>query len=107
MRLTVGPLPAAVYWRRRAVVLVGIAIVVLIASYACTASASPSAGPSHPGVGITPSTTSTLLHPTIDKTKATTTPPPTAFTLPANSAGGDCADSEIALSAEVKPTAAH
>ena len=40
MRLTVGPLPAAVYWRRRAVVLVGLAILVLIVSYACGGPAS-------------------------------------------------------------------
>jgi hypothetical protein len=35
MKLTVGPLPAAVYWRRRAVVLAGVLIVVLLTVYAC------------------------------------------------------------------------
>src|SRR6266508_2921590 len=35
MKLTVGPLPAAVYWRRRAVVLAGVLIVVLLTIYSC------------------------------------------------------------------------
>lgn len=35
MRLTVGPLPPAVYWRRRAVVLGGVLLVVVLLVYAC------------------------------------------------------------------------
>jgi hypothetical protein len=104
MRLTVGPLPAAVYWRRRAVVLAGLAIVVLIVSYACSATASPGADGGHTGVAAP---TTTLPHPTTDHTKPTTTPPPTAFTLPPNTGGGDCTDTEIALSAQAVPAQAH
>lgn len=45
MRLTVGPLPSAVYWRRRAVVLGAVLLVVLAVSYTCSgpdATSSPS-----------------------------------------------------------------
>lgn len=42
MRLTVGPLPPAVYWRRRAIVLSGILLALFLAAQACmSASASP------------------------------------------------------------------
>jgi hypothetical protein len=100
MRLTVGPLPAAVYWRRRAVVLVGLAMVVLVISYACGgpdtvagAKGSPTPAPS------SASAAPTLLHPVI-----ATTPPATAFTLPATSVTGPCTDSEIALVAKAGAT---
>jgi hypothetical protein len=47
MRLTVGPLPAAVYWRRRAVVLGAVLLLVLLVSYTCSPPKSPtSSGPS-------------------------------------------------------------
>jgi hypothetical protein len=56
MRLTVGPLPSAVYWRRRAVVLGAVLLLALAVSYTCSgpksqatspqSSASPSAKPS-------------------------------------------------------------
>ncbi len=38
MNLTVGPLPPAVYWRRRAIVLGGLLLVVLLIAYACSGS---------------------------------------------------------------------
>lgn len=38
MRLTVGPLPAAVYWRRRALVLGGVVVLVMLIVYACSGS---------------------------------------------------------------------
>jgi hypothetical protein len=100
MRLTVGPHPAAVYWRRRGVVLAGLAIAVLIVFYACTAATNPDAGAGATGGhSPSPTPTTTLLHPTIARTSTPTTPPPTAFTLPGNAATGDCTDAEIALSA--------
>ena len=37
MRLTVGPLPASVYWRRRAIVLGAVLLPVLLIAYACGA----------------------------------------------------------------------
>jgi hypothetical protein len=39
MRLVVGRLPAAVYWRRRALVLGAVALAILIITYSCTTAA--------------------------------------------------------------------
>ena len=38
MNLTVGPLPPAVYWRRRAVVVGVLLVLVLLVTYACGSS---------------------------------------------------------------------
>ena len=61
MRLTVGPLPASVYWRRRAIVLGGALLIVFLVAQACiAASASPGDGsaatppPSPPATGSVP-----------------------------------------------------
>jgi hypothetical protein len=43
MNLTVGPLPPAVYWRRRAIVLGGLLLVVLLIVYACSGPGSSNA----------------------------------------------------------------
>jgi hypothetical protein len=102
MRLTVGPLPAAVYWRRRAVVLVGLALVGLIVSYACGGLDSSTAGTGAPAsgapivTGTTPQPKTTLLRPTTPT--GAETPAPTAFTL---SVGADvtCSDAEMSVTA--------
>lgn len=44
MNLTVGPLPPAVYWRRRAIVLGGLLVVILLGFYACGGSSTPTSG---------------------------------------------------------------
>ncbi|MER7168723.1 hypothetical protein ABT336_21980 [Micromonospora sp. NPDC000207] len=56
MRLTVGPLPSAVYWRRRAVVLGAIILLLVVLLYSCSRSentAGPDGGasPSAPAPG--------------------------------------------------------
>jgi hypothetical protein len=88
MRLTVGPLPPAVYWRRRAVVLGALLLIVLVFYAACSGSgsgadrdkaASPSAKPPASG-GPSPNPTDTLLTPQ--------TPDPTA----GDEGSGDGAD---------------
>ncbi len=110
MRLTVGPLPAAVYWRRRAVVLVALAMVILIVTYSCSGS-SPSGADTagqggNPGAGASP--TGALLHPTIGKSPGggtgttpspTASPTPTPFTLQQPPSTGPCTDTEISLTA--------
>jgi hypothetical protein len=101
MRLTVGSLPAGVYWRRRAMVFVGLAMVVLVVSYACGgpdvsragAGSSPSSSPPPSSTG-TPSSSPTVLTPVIT---SPTTPQPTAFSLPLTGATGPCTDSELDL----------
>lgn len=49
MRLTVGPLPAAVYWRRRGIVLGVLLIFVLAVSYSCRGASRPEAAGAEPG----------------------------------------------------------
>jgi len=65
MRLVVGPLPASVYWRRRAMVLGGVALAILIIVYSCGvagrpsdgAGTSPSQKPANAPASATPSAT--------------------------------------------------
>jgi hypothetical protein len=99
MRLTVGPLPAAVYWRRRGVVLAAVVLVVLILSYAFTGTAKPSEG-AGPGGGAsssaTASPTPTLLRPQVGESPK---PSQTAFTLPTTGASGPCTDAEMQVAA--------
>jgi hypothetical protein len=45
MRMTVGPLPSTVYWRRRAIVLGAVLLLVVLVAWGC-ATAGPSAGAS-------------------------------------------------------------
>jgi hypothetical protein len=60
MNFTVGPLPPAVYWRRRAIVAVGLLLVVLLIVYACS-------GPSTSSASLAPSPTPTqALSPSLD-----------------------------------------
>jgi len=100
MRLTVGPLPAAVYWRRRAVVLVGLAIVVLIVSYACGGPSSSGAQNLAATNSADPTITSTEpSHPVVPSTSSTPSPTPTAFSLVTSAASGPCSDDEIELTA--------
>lgn len=96
MRLTVGPLPANVYWRRRAVVLVGLAMIVLVVSYACggpdpNADAQVAADTSN-SQSASPGTT--LLRPEVPAT-TTSTPSPSPFTLPIPATTGPCTDAEL------------
>lgn len=98
MRLTVGPLPAAVYWRRRVVVLLGLAMVVLVISYSCSGNQGPVAGagtqPTRTATPTpTPTPTPSLLHPT------TARPSQSAFTLPVGGATGPCTDAEMQVTA--------
>jgi hypothetical protein len=99
MRLTVGPLPAAVYWRRRAVILLALAMVVLVVSYACGTSEGPLAGAgTHPTTTATPTSTPT---PTVLR-PSTSTPRPaqSTYTLPpAAGATGPCTDPEMRVTA--------
>jgi len=104
MRLTVGPLPAAVYWRRRAVVLVGLAMIVLVVSYACggpTSGAGTTANQPSASGTATPTPSTTLLHPEVPNPSATapSSATPSAFTLPVAAATGPCTDAEMEVTA--------
>lgn len=117
MRLTVGPLPPAVYWRRRAVVLGALLIVVLALVYTFGGTPQAPAGQQttmDPTTApATPGPTATVLTPIITDNKPDRDPDdtgPTAFTLPTTGptnspavvqapASGPCSDSEIEVTA--------
>jgi hypothetical protein len=106
MRLTVGPLPSAVYWRRRAIVLGALFIVLLVLFTTCrggggsgaaktSASSTPTADTSE-----APATPDAEQSPAVTPTQAPTTEapaaPPAATTgAPALPPPGGCTDAEI------------
>jgi hypothetical protein len=120
MRLTVGPLPPAVYWRRRAVVLGAILLFVLVMTYSCAKSdppstspraAEPTGAPQNPAPSVTiqssptgaPAGTGDVSPPAASPTGAGTEPTvaaaqptgePAAATDP-----GTCTDDEITVAA--------
>jgi hypothetical protein len=108
MRLTVGPLPAAVYWRRRAFVLGGLLLAVFVLMYSCaggTAPNGPRAGSA--GSAATPTATSSLLTPTIGdspepEAAASAAAAPAGSSSPAATAS--CSDAEISVTAAAEST---
>ncbi|HYN97142.1 MAG TPA: hypothetical protein VES42_25160 [Pilimelia sp.] len=121
MRLTVGPLPSAVYWRRRAVVLGALLLVVMVFYASCSGSGSPGADRREAGGGSpspTPAVTSqpvptgSVLTPeTADPADTATppqpggpaqsgppvAPPPATGGAEAPAATEPCSDSEMAV----------
>jgi len=112
MRLTVGPLPPAVYWRRRAILLGGVLVILFLVAQACmSASAAPeqAAGDSSPPADPAGSPTATAgtasRSPTSLATAGTGQPTPAS---PAPPAGGGldpadpdaCTDQEMLVIAE-------
>jgi hypothetical protein len=94
MRLTVGPLPPAVYWRRRAIVLGALLVLLFVLVYRCGGSKPSGAADSrssHPNGSPTPSATPRVLSPVIGQPSAT----PSASTGAAPT--GPCTDAEIAV----------
>lgn len=113
MRLTIGPLPPAVYWRRRLVVLGAVLLVMLIIVYAFTGG--PGAGSNAaPGGMSTADPTATGTAAPTDSAAVTATatatpsdtpsPTPPPFTLPVADATGPCTDAEIQLTASADPS---
>lgn len=119
MRLTVGPLPPAVYWRRRAAILGVLLLVVLLVSYSCS-NASDAA---HNRRVLTP-TTGSSSSPTASATLASTpsaaasspaeNPPADpgsdqsntstgGSTVDAPAQGGPCTDGELNLTVAADP----
>jgi hypothetical protein len=113
MRLTVGPLPASVYWRRRAIVLGGALLIVFLVAQAClAASASPGDESAATPPPSPPATGSALDSPAAPADQTATgdrdTPPATVDTGPgAAPPAGDaeqCADDEILVTANASRT---
>ena len=118
MRLTVGPLPAAVYWRRRAVVLGALLVIIFFFYVSCSDSGSADGrktagtGTQTPAVSTTgPEPTETLLTPETGGPPGTGdavdpvgppdgTPDPSEVAPPPQApAGGEeaCSDAEITI----------
>ncbi|MFG1774961.1 hypothetical protein ACGFIR_16675 [Micromonospora sp. NPDC049051] len=127
MRLTVGPLPPAVYWRRRAVVLGAGLLFLIVLLYSCTGSdrnakrggdAQPTAGATSPGAS--PEPTGSVLTPQTGGPASgapgggpaagdpsdgpvTTDSPPVAPVVPAADDGA-CTDAEITVTPVAQPS---
>ena len=111
MRLTVGPLPAAVYWRRRAIVLGALLLFVAIIVYACSGrgdsgertNASASSTPTPDGVSpsvLAPETSAADRRKRSPSRTTLRTSPPVALRLRAPVGVVDrevCTDDEIAV----------
>jgi hypothetical protein len=105
MNLTVGPLPPAVYWRRRAIVLAGLLAVVLLLVYACGTNTSDASGQRSTGLSSTPTGLPPSHQPTASdqpSTMPSVSPsgsgaPSSPGTPAASSAGGvpACTDKDI------------
>ncbi|HCU50040.1 MAG TPA: hypothetical protein DGG94_09615 [Micromonosporaceae bacterium] len=102
MRLVVGPLPASVYWKRRAMVLGGTVLAVLIVFYSCNAS-----GKTNPGAQSTPTpTASPSASPSAAAVVAPVTevsPTPTSTVPVVNPQA--CTDAELSVTAVPAKTA--
>jgi hypothetical protein len=136
MRLTVGPLPAAVYWRRRAAVALVIGLVIAAVAVTCSSRGDPrsSTVPGGAGTGTRPasvpaaSATSTTA-PTAPATTGSDAPvSPSGSTTDTTGAGGnggngggppaapapppvvatvECTDAELLLTTAVSPSPAQ
>ncbi|MEW2141261.1 hypothetical protein AB0869_00410 [Micromonospora vinacea] len=124
MRLTVGPLPPAVYWRRRAVVLGAGFLFLIVLLYSCTGSdrsggqepkagGSPSAtSAATPGPGgrvLTPQTGAPSSSASADSGATNPSPAITSNTPPLGAAAGSeddgtCTDAEISVVSSASPT---
>jgi hypothetical protein len=128
MRLTVGPLSPAVYWRRRAVVLGAVLLLLVVVLYSCNGQSSePGAtgdGQPDPGVSTgTPEPTGSVLTPETgsppsgdagtgpttpsgDPASSPSTEPSLSNDPPVNNTStddGTCTDSEIVVTAQALP----
>ncbi|MEH1129258.1 hypothetical protein [Micromonospora sp. CPCC 206061] len=108
MRLTVGPLPSAVYWRRRAVVLGALFIVLIVLFTTCGgpdgSGANKTGATPSPTVGSPEPSPSVLTPDASESATAVPTTPPAAQTDPSTAAtsaaapaagDGACTDAEI------------
>ncbi|MEV4659008.1 hypothetical protein [Micromonospora sp. NPDC049301] len=123
MRLTVGPLPPAVYWRRRVVVLGAGLLFLIVLLYSCTGSGRsggrPQAGGSAtatPTSAATPAPGGPVLTPqtgappaSADPDTSSPSPEITSNEPPPGSAAGSvddgtCTDAEISVTSVARPT---
>jgi hypothetical protein len=117
MRLTVGPLPSAVYWRRRAIVLGALFIVLLVLFTTCRGGGGSGAARTSASKTPTPAASDATAtpddeqSPTLPPTQAPTTeapaaPQPPTTGAPAQPPAGGCTDAEIKVTPEPSLTTA-
>ncbi|WP_117215424.1 hypothetical protein [Allorhizocola rhizosphaerae] len=106
MRLVVGPLPASVYWRRRALVLGGVALVVAMIVYSCAttdktaATPGPASSPTPaPDTTPSPSPSAGVVAPAVVTSSSPTQPPPAVD-------ASTCTDAELSVTAVPAKTTA-
>jgi hypothetical protein len=111
MRLTVGPLPASVYWRRRVIVLGAALLLVFLVAQACiAASAAPGDDPgaAPPSLGSTPASTVPATSPVAgtppDAPDGGGDRPGDPPLVPPPGDGEICADDEMRITATAQPT---
>ncbi|MFC5925345.1 hypothetical protein [Micromonospora vulcania] len=124
MRLTVGPLPPAVYWRRRVVVLGAGLLFLIVLLYSCTGSnrsggqpkagatstSTPSASAGPAGPVLTPQTGAPTLSASADPDTSSPTAEITSNSVPppGTAAGGvddgTCTNAEISVVSVAQPT---
>jgi hypothetical protein len=101
MRLTVGPLPPAVYWRRRALVLGALLLVVIVLSYSCGGSGESGASPHTDNATSAATSPSTATTPPPANGEPTSAAPtgatPVASATAAAAATGPCTDAEMSV----------
>jgi len=103
MRLTVGPLPSAVYWRRRAVVLGAVLLLALAVSYTCSG---PKSQATSPQSSASPSVKPSPKASAVVQPAELTSPSPAASVPPVVETSADpraCTDAELRITA--KPVA--
>ncbi|HET8659055.1 MAG TPA: hypothetical protein VFM55_08675 [Micromonosporaceae bacterium] len=93
MRLTVGPLPPAVYWRRRGIVLGGLVLIISIIAFSCGSSDEPTRPRSQ--TSPTPRWTGIAVGPvvTADPTPSASVSGSPSGTPPSE----ECSDAEISV----------
>lgn len=123
MNLTVGPLPPAVYWRRRAIVAGGLLLAILLIVYSCGGPGSPDAnGPQQTAAEESQSPTAGVVLPGLSPSATPSMPslspfpsdesspsPTVTATATATEAGGGvpaCSDADMKISASIESTSA-
>ena len=104
MRLTVGPLPAAVYWRRRAVVLGGVLVMALLVSYAFSSGPKTSAS-GNPNPTKSASVAASGNNVPANAVSPTTSPSPSTQSSPSATTTDEATDPRECTDAELKVTA--
>ncbi|MEV0721051.1 hypothetical protein [Asanoa sp. NPDC050611] len=118
MRLTVGPLPPAVYWRRRAIVLGAAVVVIFLVVQSCSGGDASSVGNGKGGASsapaAAPTTGESILRPHTDPPEEEPTSEPPASN-PAPRTGeaapppddGSCTDAEMLITPVPEATSAQ